>query len=190
MRIVLGILLALALGLGSAWFALQHGLASGDVRVGPWRTNLATGSSEAGLYTRARVAVAGLLALAPSETIYFTAAHDDAGEPLRASCDYALTGRELPARWWSITAYAADHYLIPNAANRYSVGQTTLERAADGAWRARVSSEPSAGNWIPSGNPGARGEITLTLRLYNPHASVAADPASAKLPTLVRGECR
>jgi hypothetical protein len=190
MRIALGVLLALALGLGSAALAVRGGLAAGDVRVGPWRTNLTTGSADAGLYTRARVAIAGLLALAPSETIYFTAATDSDGEPLRASCDYALAGGELPARWWSITAYGADHFLIPNAAGRYSIGQTTVQRDASGHWSARVSAQPSAGNWIPSGDPGASGEFSLTLRLYNPREEVARDPAAAALPSLVRESCR
>ncbi|HEU4427139.1 MAG TPA: DUF1214 domain-containing protein [Myxococcota bacterium] len=190
MRVALGIVLSLALGFGSALLAVRGGLAAGDVRVGPWRTNLTIGSADADLYTRARVAVAGLLALAPSETIYFTAATDSEGEPLRASCDYVLAGGELPARWWSITAYGADHFLIPNAAGRYSIGQTTLMREADGRWTARVSSQPSDRNWIPSGDAGASGELSLTLRLYNPHAEVARDPASAQLPDLTRESCR
>jgi len=190
MRVALGILLSLALGLGSAALAVRGGLATGDVHVGPWRTNLTTGSADASLYTRARVAVAGLLALAPSETIYFTAATDSGGEPLRASCDYVLAGGELPARWWSVTAYGADHFLIPNAAGRYSIGQTTLLRDSGGRWTARVSSQPSDGNWIPSGDPGASGAFSLTLRLYNPNADLARDPASAKLPELAQEGCR
>ena len=187
MRALLGVLLSFALGLGSAYLGVRTGLTAGDVRVGPWRTNLATGTAAAGLYTRARVAVAGLLALAPTETIYFTASSDDAGEPLRASCDYRLEGGELPARWWSITAYGADHFLIPNAAGRYSIGQTTVLRDASGRWTAYVSSEPRGGNWIPSGEPG---EISLTARLYNPDASVAQNPASAELPSVTREACR
>jgi hypothetical protein len=190
MRVLAAILLALALGLGSAFLAVRSGLAGGEVRVGPWRTSLTTGSASAGLYTRARVAVGGLLALAPSETIYFTAASDADGEPLRADCDYLLEGGELPARWWSITAYGADHFLIPNAAGRYSISKTTVARGADGRWRARVSTQPGDGNWIPSGDPGARGAISLTARLYNPQANVARDPASAALPSLARDGCR
>lgn len=190
MRIAFAILVALALGLGSAYVVVTRGLAAGDVRVGPWRTKLTTGSADADMYTRARVAVAGLLALAPSETIYFTATTDADGEPLRAACNYALAGGELPARWWSITAYGADHYLIPNAAGRYSIGRTTVLRDANGRWQARVSSEPSDGNWIPSGDPGARGAISLTLRLYNPEPAVASDSASAALPSLAREGCR
>jgi hypothetical protein len=190
MRIALAALLSLALGLGSAYLALRSGLAAGSLAVGPWRTSLGTGSADADLYTRARVAVAGLLALAPSETIYFTATSDAEGAPLRAECDYLLGGGELAARWWSVTAYGADHFLIPNGAGSYSIGQTTVVRDAGAHWTARVSTRPSAGNWIPSGDPGARGEISLTVRLYNPHPEVARDPSRAELPTLEREACR
>lgn len=191
MRVLLGVLAALTIGLGSAFLAVRGGLAAGDVTNGPWRTNLTTGSADADLYTRARVSIAGLLALAPSETIYFTASTDEAGAPLSARCDYRLAGGELPARWWSITAYAEDHYLIPNDSGRYSLSQTSLERAAPaGAWSARVSTRAGAGNWLPSGRAGDAGEFSLTLRLYNPAASVADDPAALTLPSLVREACR
>lgn len=191
MRILLGILAALALGLGSAFFAVRGGLAAGDLTNGPWRTSLTTGSADADLYTRARVSIAGLLALAPSETIYFTASTDQAGAPLSTRCEYRLAGGELPARWWSITAYAADHHLIPNDAGRYSLSQTSLERAAPGGdWSARVSTRASAGNWLPSGRAGEPAEFSLTLRLYNPARSVADNPATAALPSLVREACK
>lgn len=191
MRFLLAALAALVLGLGSAYATLRSGFAGGDISNGPWRTSLVTGSAEAGPYTRARVAIGGLLALAPSETIYFTAISDDAGEPLSARCDYRLAGGELAARWWSVTAYAADDFLIPNDGGRYSLSRTTLERAAPGgAWSAIVSPEPHEGNWLPSGRPREAGAFSLTLRLYNPAPSLAASPATADLPSLVREVCR
>jgi hypothetical protein len=190
MRVGLGILLALFLGLGSAWLAVRGGLASGQVRNGPWQTSLVTGSPDADAYTRARVAVAGLLALAPSETIYFTAASDAAGEPLTARCDYRVEGEELAARWWSLTAYGSDHYLISNEAGRYSFSQTTLAREDGGPWTIRVSPEPQPGNWLPSGRPGDTGAFSLTLRLYNPSPPVHQAPATTPLPRIERERCR
>jgi hypothetical protein len=191
MRFVIAALAVLVLGLGSAYAALRSGFAGGDVSNGPWRTSLVTGSPDADPYTRARVAIGGLLALAPSETIYFTASTDDAGDSLSARCDYRLEGRELAARWWSVTAYAADDYLIPNDGGRYSLSQTTLARESPGgAFRALVSPEPHDGNWLPSGRSGEAGAFSLTLRLYNPAPGVAASPATAELPAIVREACR
>lgn len=192
-RLVLAIGAAIVLGLGSAWYAVRAGLSGGEIANGPWRTSLVTGSAEAGLHTRARVAVGGLLALAPSETVYWNADVDGQGEPLDARCDYRVEGEELPARWWSVTAYAADHFLIPNGAGRYSFSQTTLARSPGGPWTMRVSSEakPSeATNLLPSGRTGDSGPFALTLRLYNPAPEVYERPATVALPRIVREACR
>jgi len=204
-RLVLAIGAALVLGLGSAYQVVRSGLSGGEIANGPWRTSLLTGSQEAGLYTRARVAVGGLLALAPSETVYWNAEGDAEGRPLDARCDYRVEGVELPARWWSVTAYGADHFLIPNDAGRYSFSQTTLTRAPGGSWAMRVSTEPKpsaasgarseakpseAGNWLPSGRSGASGPFALTLRLYNPAPEVYEQAATVALPRIEREACR
>jgi hypothetical protein len=189
-RLALAIGVALVLGLGSAYYAVRIGLSGGEIANGPWRTSLVTGSQQADLYTRARVAVGGLLALAPSETVYWNADVDAAGRPLDARCDYRVEGEELPARWWSLTAYAADHFLIPNDAGRYSFSQTTLARAPGGPWTLTVSTETRSGNWLPSGRSGATGPFALTLRLYNPAPEVHEQAASVRLPRIEREGCR
>lgn len=189
-RIGLAAAAALALGLGSAWWAIRSGLSGGEVRNGPWRTSLVTGSAGAGIYTRARVAIGGLLALAPSETIYWNAEADAEGSALEARCDYRVEGEELGARWWSVTAYGSDHFLIPNDAGRYSYSQTTLAREAGGGFVIRVSTEPRPGNWLPSGRAGDEGRFALTLRLYNPEQAVYEHPESVALPHILREGCR
>lgn len=192
-RLVLAIGAALVLGLGSAYQVVRSGLSGGEIANGPWRTSLLTGSQEAGLYTRARVAVGGLLALAPSETVYWNAEGDAEGRPLDARCDYRVEGVELPARWWSVTAYGADHFLIPNDAGRYSFSQTTLTRAPGGSWAMRVSTEPKpseVSDWLPSGRSGASEPFALTLRLYNPAPEVYEQAATVALPRIEREACR
>ncbi len=189
--------LSIGLGLCSAALAVRSGFAGGEVENGPWRTSLVTGSPDADLYTRARVAVGGLLALAPAETVYWTAGRDGDGEPLTARCDYRVDGEELPARWWSVTFYAADQFLIENDAGRYSFSQSTLAREPGGPWSILVSSEGEARaksgspvNWLPSGKPGATGPFSLTLRLYNPQPIVYQQPEAIALPRITRGACR
>jgi hypothetical protein len=173
------------LGLAATWATVIRGGWGGAVSDGPWKTSLATGSSEGGMYQRASVAVHGLLALNRSETIYYTANTDSAGERLSGACRYTVTGRDPPARWWSITAYGADDYLIPNAAGRYSVSKNSVARAGDGTFSVTVAKSGSGANWIPPGD----GPFSLSLRLYNPDAKVAADPAHVALPTITKVNC-
>ncbi|MDX2171019.1 MAG: DUF1214 domain-containing protein [Deltaproteobacteria bacterium] len=180
------LLVALGLGLGSARWMLRHGIAEALVRNGAWQTSRETGSPDAGMYIRAQVAVAGLLALNPSEAMYYRAASDDAGHPLTGDCDFVVEGRDPATRWWSLTAYAADNFLIPNSAERYSFSRTTVARETDGGFRIVVSARPHAGNWLPV----APGEpFDLTLRLYNPEPALTADLAGTPLPRITRTGC-
>lgn len=153
---------------------------------GPWRTSAHTGSVAANPYERAAVAVAGLYALTPAEAVYYTAFTDSGGEALRGDCRYRVTGTPPPARWWSLTAYGADHYLVPNAAQRYARHAGNLPPSADGRFDIDLSPRPSADHGLPTP---AEGAFSLTLRLYNPQPEVAAQLASLPLPRIIREGC-
>ena len=99
--------LALAAGVGSAIGFLKTMPAFGQGQ-GPWRASMLAGSQDADLYTRAQVAIGGLLALNRSETMYYLARTDSQGDVLRSRCTYRIHGTPPKARWWSITAYAED----------------------------------------------------------------------------------
>lgn len=135
------------------------------VKIGPWGTSLAAGSASANPYLRAWIARHALLALRKEETIYFSAYTDDDGEPLLGECDYRVEGRAPDARWWSITVYGEDDFLIPNEQGRYSWGSTEIDMDGDGHFTIHLSRDPKPGNWLPTGE--AR-RLCLSLRLYNP----------------------
>jgi hypothetical protein len=190
MRVILNLLMTvvagIALGLLATWLVVGRGAPmGGDVQDGPWRTSLATGSAQSGALARARVALHGLLALNRSETIYYSATTDDAGGALDARCAYRVTGRDAPARWWSITAYGADDYLIPNPGHLYSVSKNSVRRDADGGFTVTLARDAAGRNAITTGG----GAFSLTLRLYNPDSAVAADPAHVALPRIEKGAC-
>lgn len=184
-RLAGGLVLALALGLGSAYWSVMSLRGEHAIKNGPWTTSLATGGIDADGYTRAFVALTGLLALNKDEAIYYGASSDSNGADLDADCAYRIEGSDPDARWWSITLYADDNYLIPNPANRYSVSQSNVVRAADGTFVIRLSSTEEPNNWIATSPDG----FQITLRLYNPGASVKNDPASAVLPSIVKEAC-
>jgi hypothetical protein len=178
-----------ALGLGTAWWSVR-GLAQSGVDAGPWRASLLAGSADADAYTRARVAVGGLLALNRDETLYYVAATDSQGRPLRSRCAYRVSGLPPPGRWWSVTAYADDFFLFPDAQQRYSLNGASAKLDGQGRFALVSAPQAPAGSgdpWLPT--PGDRG-LLFTLRVYNPAASLQADPASLVPPRIQRlGAC-
>ena len=187
-KITTCVLIALSLGIVSALWAINSPPGENyNVTNGAWRTNLAIGSSQAGMYIRALVARTGLFALNKSETIYFVADTDDNGEPLSSSCDYRIEGKDIETRWWSITAYGEDHFLIANENNRYSFNGHDVIRKADGSYRILMSSTARSDNWLPTGN---QNQLYLALRLYNPQPAVYENPEGVELPRIIREECR
>lgn len=157
------------------------------IHNGPWRTNLSAGSVNANLYERAAIAVAGLYALEKEETIYYTAFTDSSGETLDGRCDYRMTGQPFAARWWSLTLYGADHYLVDNSATLYSRHAGNLEFESDHSYVIAISSQTQPHNWLPAP---ATGAFSITLRLYNPQAVIRDDLAGTPLPNIKREMCR
>lgn len=185
-RICVVLVVGIALGLLATWLTVRDAAMPGGISNGAWHTNLSIGSTQSDPYTRARTALHGLFALNRRETLYYTAWTDDHGQPLDGRCRYDIVGRDPDARWWSITAYGPDEFLIANPVHRYSVSRADVERARDGTFDIVVAQNAAGANWIPV----KTGPFTLTLRLYNPGSVVATVPADAGLPTVKRGGCR
>jgi hypothetical protein len=184
--------IGIVLGIGAAWLAIRKGGATQSlVKVGPWETSLLAGSPNADLYTRARVAVVGLLALGRDETIYFVARTDSAGQALRSRCKYRIDGLAPPARWWSLTAYADDHFLFEAPQDRFSLNGATALLDTRGEFHVLTGpTKPPGGAatddnlaWLPT--PGDRG-LELTLRLYHPLPVLQQDPTGLIAPTIKR----
>ena len=188
------LLLAVAAGLGSAWAVLKSSAAFGE-RAGPWRVSTLAGSADADLYTRARVALGGLLALNRQETMYYVADTDSSGAALRSRCTYRVSGTPPAARWWSVTAYAEDFFLFPVDSKRYSVNGSTAALDTQGRYTF-ISAPQRPADVVPGGaerpwlpTPGDRG-LMFTLRVYNPAPTLAAAPALLEPPRIERlGAC-
>ncbi|MCJ7774381.1 MAG: DUF1214 domain-containing protein [Desulfobacterales bacterium] len=186
-KIVAALIIALILGVGSALILIRSPSAKASTKNGAWSVNLAIGSKQAGMYPRAVVARIGLFALNKSEAIYFSASTDDDGQLLHSGCDYRIEGNDLDARWWSITVYGADQFLIPNEKNRYAFNGKNVKREKDGSYQIHVSSAPKEKNWLPAGN---EKQLYILLRLYNPENSVYDNPGKIKMPRIVKEGCR
>ncbi|MFI9505334.1 DUF1254 domain-containing protein [Nocardia sp. NPDC052566] len=122
---------------------------------------------------RANIAQIALGANLPQDAIYPTLVGnaDSNGAPNRFRLHFP-PGKTPPVdAFWSLTAYDADSYLVPNPANIYAIGhQVPVVLNPDGSLDLAVQSEdpgPSvpAGNWLPIP---AAGVFSLTMRLYAP----------------------
>lgn len=178
----------LGLGGGTAFAVQQVRDADMDRQVtnGPWTANTNQGTAEASALTRARVALFGLLALPAKEAMYFLARTDSDGAPLNGKCTYSVSGGPLDARWWSITLYRGEGWLVKNAANRWSVGGNAPERDAQGNWSFMISPDETEGVWLPTGSTP---QFDLTLRTYHPQGALLNDPGKARLPVIKKERC-
>ncbi|WOE76431.1 DUF1214 domain-containing protein [Alterisphingorhabdus coralli] len=189
----LGYLLCILLGLGAggglaAW-QLRNDSTTMGIANGPWKTAENIGSRYADMRTRAVVALRGLLALPDSEAVYYNAAVDSEGEALSGNCHYRVSGGALPARWWSVTAYDLDGYLLPNDSGHYSVGSGALPAEEQGNWSFVVGPDntvASGGKWI---EVVADAPFELTLRTYHPSKTLLEGKDSVTLPTVTRLAC-
>ena len=174
---------ALVVGLGSAWCLVHYG-GGGTVAAGAWQSTVLAGSVHADPYTRARVALGGLLALGPEETVYYVATTDDAGKPLRAHCRYRVTGPAPSARWWSVTAYGDDRFLFADAEHRYSINNASPGLPPGQVTLVTGPTKSGAGPWLPTLGQGG---LLLVLRLYQPGTAVRAN-AAAWVPLRIQPE--
>ena len=186
-RYLLCALTGIGLGLGAAVYTVRAGALGSTTKIGPWATGSDFGTADASPRTRATVALRGLLALPAREARYYTAATDDAGRPLEGRCSYRVSGGQMAAAWWSLTAYDPDGYLIRNDSGIYSVGSARLRLAEQQRWTviAGAANGADAARWLPGGE----GRFELTLRTYLPANDGRTDLPRSVLPAIVRERC-
>jgi hypothetical protein len=127
---------------------------------------------------RAVIATVALGANTRPETVYPLAVADVEGRPLSGRHRYVVRfprGGLPPAdAFWSLTMYGEDRYLVPNAIDRYAIGDRTkgLRRGPDGSLTLYIQHDRPSGaasaNWLPAPS----GRFRLALRIYEPRRSV------------------
>lgn len=190
LRLIAVFVLALLLGLGSAWYMIDEGSAFTTGRIGPWNVWYAAGNPNADPYTRAHFARSGRLPITSTSALYYVARSDSEGELLTADCEYVIEGRPLAAGWWSLALYEASGRLIRNKAGRYAFSNRDLAFRTDGSYQIVLARTARPGNWLPTGDGG---KIKLVLRVYVPRGSdtlVRGRLLDAKLPEILRLSCQ
>jgi hypothetical protein len=126
---------------------------------------------------RAAIAMWGIGANPPEESLYPTCAVDRYGEVLSGAHQYRIhfpAGSLPPVRaFWSLTAYDLQGYTVPNGTNRYAIGDLgdlryNLDGSLDLYLQHSAVSDEWASNWLPV----PEDRFILTMRLYLPEESV------------------
>ena len=154
------IVLALGLGLGSAWYMIATPT-TGTVQVGAWRALPTVEADTIDPYTRARVARTGEIAMGAGEGLTFVATSDDDGHTLVGGCEIRLVGAVAPARLWTLTATDETGDVAATPSGRTHLQSREVLRDGDGRWEVMVSTTARPGNWLPAP---AKGDVKLTDR--------------------------
>jgi hypothetical protein len=184
--------LAIVLGLGSAWYAIEHGTPITTAHVGPWSGWLHEGDPAADAYTKAHIARSRRLPLSAASGRVFIARTDSEGKPLTSACSYIVQGPPLNAQWWSIALYDATGKVMDNPSGRFSITGNEMVRRGDGHYRIFVGSEARPENWLPVVTNSAH-DLMLVLRLYGPRTpderSREDQGIESRLPSIEKQSC-
>ncbi|WP_156680897.1 DUF1254 domain-containing protein [Sphingomonas profundi] len=170
--------------------ALEQGYAAGTslvaarsltlgVQQNGWTTNYRGPRFGGDYLLRAAVAKDQIYVTIPEEAIYPIGRVDLQGRPIDGRCRYRIRfapGAFPPVdAFWSVTAYDNAGHMIPNPAQRYSVGDRTavMAKGKDGSVTIILSADDPhdpAANWLPI----ATGPSYLMMRLYRPKPPVLA----------------
>jgi hypothetical protein len=168
----LGVAIALLIGglggIASAHWAIDRAASAAS---GSWRTWI--GNSP---YTSAHYLLEGRLPPARGVDLIYEADKDTEGRPLAGTCDYALSGSALAARWWRVSTPGSDEAVASSGA----IGEP------DGTVRLVMSNSTRPGNRLSPGNTGQY-TLYLTLKADAPRRSGVS---IVQLPRIVQEGCR
>jgi hypothetical protein len=182
---VLFAVVALALGIGSAFWMVDRGSRLTTQRNGPWTMWTRAGQKDIDPYTRARQAKQGNLPLSTQIAATWEARFDNEGARLHSSCEYLLESEPIDATWFNLTVYDDNGLLIPNSAERHAFTSQTIAANPDGSFFVVLARDARPGNWLPVGGAG---RLSLLLTLIEPKPSVAE--SAQQLPSIRRIGCR
>lgn len=180
------VVIGLALGAWSAWFATGAFARGAAIEVNGWRGSMLAGSDAADPYTRAAIARHGLLALPAERAFYLSRDTDAAGARLTDGCTYRISGERLPAQWWSLTLYDETGFLARNEDGAHSIDATRTQSGADGRWEAFIGPVRAPGPWISNTGSGA---FSVLLRLYAATPAALSAPEAIPVPQIERIAC-
>lgn len=158
--------------------AAQAQMTSAEPRLTPLVNGWAYPTYGIGVYgsdylRRAVIARIGLGANLAADAVYPVVYADGSGQRPSGDHDYVLhfDADALPpaGAFWSVTMYDGVGYTVPNALERYAIGdRDPLRFNADGSLDLYLQHEDPGEERRPNWLPAPRGPIGVTMRLYDP----------------------
>jgi hypothetical protein len=177
------IILSIIFGSAVGVYNIKSGKSSSQRVIGNWSTvDKDKDLSTADLLTIAQVAVYGPYALTKKEVIYLSTSTDSEGNALDPKSEYVISGKKLDAKYWSITAYDENGFLIKNPINKYSYNLEDVKYEADSiSYKINLSGVEKKENWLPINDVK---KATLIIRLYLPSEKLRDNLTVETLPTI------
>lgn len=180
------LLLALGVGLGSAYMVLNGDPPFGSRSLGSWKAWPKLGSLDADPYMRAITAHRGEIPLATGEGLSLTAAVDSEGRKLDSACSYRVGSVAPGARLWTLTLYGEGGSLVVSELGRSSFTSAEIVRDAEDRFSIVLSRSLQSGNWLQLP---ASGSFRVVLRLYDPPGAEGTILNESAFPTIQRLGC-
>jgi hypothetical protein len=182
LAILVGIV-AITVGGGFAVSKIRTWKDSSQQQIGSWNTigkDKDVNSDD--LLSIAQIAVYATYPLTKKEVIYLNANTDSDGNPIDSKSGYVIEGKKFDARYWSITAYDQDGFLIKNPNNKFSYNYENVKYAADStSYKINLSATEKSENWLPTTDAQ---KIALVIRLYQPSDSLRNNIVANALPII------
>lgn len=174
---------SILIGGGVAVYEIRTWKNSSQVSIAHWQTigkDKDVNSDE--LLSIAQIAVYATYPLTKKEVIYLNTSEDSEGNPIDAASEYVIEGKKFDARYWSITAYDQDGFLIPNKLNNYSYNFENIAYNPDGhSFKIHLSAKDKESNWLPITHAK---KVSLVIRLYQPSDELLENLNEKTLPII------
>ena len=179
--------IAVGLGIGSAYVAVNHSDSLDYLEVGPWRAWPNDAGPTANPYSKADQARKGSFPIGSGEGMTFVAITDKDGTPLDGTCQYSIEGKQLPARLWTLSLISRAGELVDNPSLRYSFHSRDVARLGGDQFEITTGPSVMGGNWLmsPMGQP-----FQLVLRLYETSLTSGGGLGEVELPQIKWVSCQ
>ncbi len=185
-NLLLMLAVALAIGFGLSWYALNDGRLFGAAQIGPWTAWPRAGLPAPDPYTRAYLARNGALQLGQAEGVQFIATADSDGTPLDRNCRYRIDGSTSTASFWTLVPTAPDGATIARPDGPAGFQSTRIARANDGSMQLYVSKTLAPLNWLEITGSGP---FWMVLTLYDTTVFSGVSTNDTTLPSIIREGC-